>query len=296
MEDLYPSRINSEPTVIERNDPILHSDAGQLSPGPLTIEQLKSFDSNGFLFLPNLFSDQEVKNMQSELDGLWEEASSSTRPEVIREPQSDKVRSIFAVHRDDPMFSALARDSRLQSAVEQILGSEVYVHQSRINYKQGFNGKEFYWHSDFETWHVEDGMPRMRAVSFSILLDDNYEYNGPLMLIPGSHKYFVSCVGRTPENHYKDSLRKQEYGVPDHESLTWLAKQGGISVPTGPAGSVLMFECNTMHGSNSNITPFSRRNVFMVYNSVSNALVKPFSGQAPRPEYIATRQSSLVNK
>ena len=51
---------------------------------------------------------------------------------------------------------------------EQILGSQVYIHQSRVNLKPGFKGKEFYWHSDFETWHIEDGMPRMRALSCSI--------------------------------------------------------------------------------------------------------------------------------
>src|SRR3546814_10756649 len=44
---------------------------------------------------------------------------------------------------------------------------------SRLNYKPGFKGKEFYWHSDFETWHVEDGMPQMRALSMSILLAEN---------------------------------------------------------------------------------------------------------------------------
>ena len=86
---------------------------------------------------------------------------------------------------------------------EQLLGSRVYVHQSRINYKSGFDGKEFYWHSDFETWHAEDGLPRMRAVSASIALSDNTPLNGPLMLIPGSHRHFVACIGETPDDHYK---------------------------------------------------------------------------------------------
>src|SRR3546814_19751740 len=72
-----------------------------------------------------------------------------------------------------------------------------YIHQSRLNYKPGFKGKEFYWHSDFETWHVEDGMPRMRALSMSVLLAENTPHNGPLMLIPGSHQSFLTCVGET---------------------------------------------------------------------------------------------------
>lgn len=41
-------------------------------------------------------------------------------------------------------------------------------------------------------------MPRMRSLSCSIVLTDNNEFNGPLMLIPGSQKYFIPCVGRTP--------------------------------------------------------------------------------------------------
>jgi ectoine hydroxylase len=109
----------------------------------------------------------------------------------------------------------LTRDPRILAKAREILGGDVYIHQSRINYKPGFRGKEFYWHSDFETWHVEDGMPRMRAVSCSIALTPNYEFNGPLMLVPGSHRYFLSCVGETPEEHYKESLKKQEIGVPD---------------------------------------------------------------------------------
>src|SRR3546814_3200003 len=56
----------------------------------------------------------------------------------------------------------LAADERLAGVARFLLDDTVYIHQSRLNYKPGFQGKEFYWHSDFETWHVEDGMPRMR--------------------------------------------------------------------------------------------------------------------------------------
>lgn len=95
---------------------------------------------------------------------LFQDHKDSAKPEVIREPGSDEIRSIFAVHREG-LFRQLANHPRILPIVQQILGSQVYVHQSRINFKQGFTGKEFYWHSDFETWHVEDGMPRMRALS-----------------------------------------------------------------------------------------------------------------------------------
>jgi len=250
---------------------------------------LASYEKNGYLNLKSFFLAEEVKTFRDELQKLWRENRETERKEVIREPQSREIRSIFAVHRDNEVFRQLSQHPRLLAIARQILGSEVYVHQSRINYKKGFTGKEFYWHSDFETWHVEDGMPRMRALSCSIALEENRHFNGPLLLIPGSHKKFISCVGRTPDAHYEQSLRKQEYGVPDQASLQKLVDQHGIDTAVGPAGTVTLFDCNVMHGSNGNITPYPRSNVFFVYNSVENKLVSPFSGQKPRPDYIATR-------
>ncbi len=287
MIDPYPSRIHRQPEIKERKDPIVYGGADD---GPLSPEQLAFYQRNGFLRLQGLFSAGEVEACRRELQRLWSREARGTRDEVIREPASDVIRSIFAVHRDSSLFRRLVNDPRLVAIAEQITASAVYVHQSRINYKRGFNGKEFYWHSDFETWHVEDGMPRMRALSMSLALSENTHDNGPLMLIPGSHRRYVACVGETPAEHYKDSLRRQEYGVPDEDSLERLAREGGIEAAVGPPGSLIVFDCNTMHGSNSNITPSPRSNLFFVYNSVENALCEPFGGTTPRPEWIAHRE------
>lgn len=286
LKDLYPSRAAAEPTLSERLDPVLHGEPT----GALTRYQRDAFRADGFLTFSGFFPQEEVRELQAEAERLRRLDELHGRDDVITEPESEEIRSIFRIHETSELFDRVTRDRRILSKVQEILGGGVYVHQSRINYKPGFRGKEFYWHSDFETWHVEDGMPRMRAVSCSIALTPNYEVNGPLMLVPGSHQYFLSCVGETPEDHYKESLRKQEVGVPDPEGLEKLVDLGGgIAAPTGPAGSVTMFECNTMHGSSSNITPFPRTNLFVVYNSVDNALVAPFSGQKPRPDYLGHR-------
>ena len=133
-------------------------------------------------------------------------------------------------------------------------------------------------------------MPRMRALSMSVLLAANTSNNGPLMLIPGSHRKFLTCVGETPDNHYLSSLKKQEYGVPDEDSLSELVQAHGIVAPTGDPGTVVIFDCNVMHGSNGNITPLPRANAFIVYNAMSNRLVEPFGGLAPRPPFIASRE------
>lgn len=292
-EDLYPSRRGREPAILPRRDPVVHGAREQWSEdAPLSREQADAFGKNGFIALHGLFEPREIDAICREATHLRTSGGGRLDAEtVIAEPGSGAVRSVFKVHEQSEIFARLAADVRLAGVARFLLDDEVYLHQTRMNYKPGFQGKEFYWHSDFETWHVEDGMPRMRALSMTVLLTENTPWNGPLMLIPGSHRHYVACVGETPEEHYKESLRKQEYGVPDHDSLTFLAEQGGIEAPTGPAGTVIVFDCNTMHGSASNITPFPRSNAFIVYNAVSNAVEAPFGPAQPRPEFIATRRS-----
>lgn len=289
-QDPYQSRALISPAILARCEPVVYDREQCPAPAALNAAQRDIYRENGFLLLPELFSTREVAVLFDEMQGMRADFAAAGRDEVIAEPGSGEVRSIFNVHRLNDLFAGLMRDPRVLNVAREILGSEVYIHQSRINYKPGFSGKEFYWHSDFETWHTEDGMPAMRALSCSILLTDNDEHNGPLMLIPGSHRHFISCAGETPDEHYKQSLQKQQCGVPDELLLRYLSDLGGITSCKGRAGSVVFFDCNTMHGSNGNITPYPRSNVFFVYNSIENQLQAPQGGLKPRPEFIAARQ------
>ncbi|HEX9878408.1 MAG TPA: ectoine hydroxylase [Gammaproteobacteria bacterium] len=285
--DPYPSRCTETPDVLARNDPVVYGRHDR--DAPFAAGQLVRYERDGFLILEPPFETAELALLQAELERL--RASVGASDFVIAEPGDSTLRSIFRVHELSPLFRRLVRDARLVRRAEYLLGGPVYVHQTRLNYKPGLRGKEFYWHSDFETWHVEDGMPRMRAVSVSIGLSENTEHNGPLMLIPGSHRDYIACVGETPSHHYRESLRKQEYGVPDPDILAALTRRGGIKSVVGPPGTTVMFDCNAMHGSNGNITPQPRSNVFIVYNSVHNALQSPFGPEKPRPEFLAARLS-----
>ncbi|MFT4628867.1 MAG: ectoine hydroxylase [Myxococcota bacterium] len=289
MLDVYHSRTQPRWEIGERHDPVVWGDLD----GPLSAEQLACFDRDGFVVLSELFDADEVTRFLSEADRLAADLDPAEREEVIVQPDSDVIRSIFRVHRDNPVFEAVATDNRLRGAARQILGSDVCVHQSRVNFKPGFDGREFYWHSDFETWHIEDGMPRMRALSASVLLTDNSAVNGPLMLVPGSHRAYVRCVGETPAEHHKQSLKAQHYGVPSREALSRLVKDGGIVQALGSPGTVVLFDCNVMHGSTGNLSPYPRHNIFLVYNSVHNGLIRPFGGLEPRPDFLAERDPQL---
>ena len=292
MQDIYRSRVAREPEFLPRQDPVAHA---AWRPGaPLTAEQVEQFDRDGYLVLEDLFDETELQALQNETRQLLSDPASLDPETVITERGGTEIRSIFAVHEQNALMRRLAADERLAGVASFLLDDEVYLHQTRLNYKPGFQGREFYWHSDFETWHVEDGMPRMRALSVSVLLAENTPNNGPLMIIPGSQRVYVTCVGETPMDHYRSSLKKQEYGVPDELSLAELAHRHGIVAPTGHPGTVILFDCNMMHGSNGNITPFPRANAFLVYNAVSNRPQAPFGAVEPRPRFIAAREAAPI--
>jgi ectoine hydroxylase len=289
--DLYPTRVASGPSLLPREDPVVR---GTAADGPMDAATLAGFDEKGYLTVDQLLTPDEVETLRAELRRLSTDEAVRADERTVVERQSREVRSVFEVHRTSEVFARVARDPRVVGRARQLLGSEVYIHQSRVNFKPGYDGQEFYWHSDFETWHAEDGMPRMRAVSISVSLTDNYSFNGPLMIMPGSHRTYVSCQGETPTENYKSSLVRQEAGTPDQASLATLADRHGIDVLEGRAGGATLFDCNCMHGSNGNITPFPRSNLFVVFNSVENTCVEPFAAEQPRPTFIGARDFTPV--
>ncbi|WP_455355847.1 ectoine hydroxylase [Streptomyces sp. SYSU K217416] len=291
LTDLYPTRGATEVTV-PRQDRVVWQGPG--TPGPFRPSELAGFERDGFAAVPQLIRPDEVELYHAELERLIADPAVRADQRSIIEPKSQDVRSVFEVHRISEVFANLVRDPRVVDRARQILGSDVYVHQSRINVKPGFGASGFYWHSDFETWHAEDGLPNMRTVSVSIALTENHDTNGGLMIMPGSHKTFLGCAGETPKDNYKQSLQMQDAGTPSDEALTAMAGQHGIRLFTGKAGSATWFDCNCMHGSGDNITPYPRSNVFIVFNSVENTAVEPFAAPVRRPDFIGARDFTPV--
>jgi ectoine hydroxylase len=278
IEDRYPTRVSGEPHLLERTDATVWCADAE---GPLDPAELAAYDAKGFSIVHGLLSPAEVQAYWAELHRL------SARPElrederVSRDPGTGEVRSVFAVHRISSLIGELVQDPRLLDRARQILGSEVYVHQSRVNLLPGFSGDGFFWRSDFEEWHAEDGMDAPRAVGISISLTDSYAHNGAVLMMPGSHRTYVSRAAGAPA-----SLA----------DVTKLAAEHGIEQFTGNAGAALVFDSNALHAAGNNITPYPRSNIFIAYNSVENPLTEPFAASTRRPEHLASRTPTPITR
>jgi ectoine hydroxylase len=253
----------------------------------LTPQQLQAFDKLGYDFFPDCFSEEEIVLLRAEADAILK----LDRQEVWRE-KTGAPRTAFAAHTFSEVFGLLARHPRLVEPLRQLFGEDVYVHQFKLNAKAAFEGDVWQWHQDYGTWARDDGMPQPRAMNIAVFLDEVMPINGPLLLIPRSHKQGVFDAGHDLET------TSYPLWTLDKDTVTRLAHEaeadnGGVGVgivaPTGKPGSVLMFHGNLVHASPPNITPYPRKIVYLTLCAVSNHITK-FN----RPEWIAHRDFTPI--
>jgi ectoine hydroxylase len=245
----------------------------------LTQDQIRTFEEEGYLFLPNQFSREEVGVLKRELPGIF----AQDRKENVREKDSTSVRTTFAAHTFNEAYRRLGRHPRMIAPVMQLVGGPVYMHQYKINAKAAFDGDVWQWHQDYGTWARDDLMPSTRAMNIAVFLDDVTEFNGALMFIPKSHKRGVLEAG------HDTVTTSYPLWTLDKETVTKLVAEGGLVAPKGPAGSMLMFHCNLVHASPSNLSPFDRTIVYLSLCHVENHI-----RQFKRPEWIAHRDFAPI--
>lgn len=268
----------------------------------MTEEQMRFYEKNGYLFLPGHLSRHEVETMQSELPSIFKEDS----PRRVLEKEGQSVRSVYGSHTLNPVFGRLTRLPRIVGMAMQVVRSEVYVYQFKINMKSAFSGDVWEWHQDYVFWRNEDGLPKPRVANVAIYLHEINEFNGPLFLIPGSHREGVIEVAakdawfqskKERPKPYQDSpawvpnlTAKLKYSL-DRNVVSGLVEKYGMVSPKGEAGSVLLFDGNIVHGSPSNISPFDRVVVFITFNSVENI---PEGREQRRPEFLVSRDYAPI--
>jgi ectoine hydroxylase len=245
----------------------------------LSDTQVARFHEEGLLFLPEVFSREEVAVLACEVPRLL----AQDRPEIVKERDGQTPRTAFAVHTWNEPFRRLALHPRLTGPAVQLLGGPIYIHQFKVNLKAAFDGDVWQWHQDYGTWARDDEMPEPRALNVALFLEEVTEWNGPLWFIPRSHRQ-----GKLEAGHDVTTTSYPLWTL-DHATVRRLVEEGGLLAPKGPAGSVLLFHCNLVHASPGNISPWGRAIVYVSCCHVDNH-IRRFK----RPEWIAHRDFTPI--
>lgn len=245
-------------------------------------EQHEQFDSQGFLFVPGLFSDEETAQLDRAVPELLEGDEREDGMHRERE-RSGAVRQIYLAHRYSPPFKAASENAKIVEPVKQILDAEVYIWHSKINVKDAFEGTVWLWHQDYGYWMWDGVEPRL--ISVMVFLDKATINNGCLMVAAGSHQW-----GRLEHSADEVTTSYKQWCVAT-ETLRERLREEMIQPVTGEPGDVLFFDCNLLHGSGHNLSPLPRKTFIIAYNDLTN---RPRPVENPRPDWVVSRRFDRV--
>lgn len=230
----------------------------------LSNAEIERFGRDGYLFFPNLFTAEELSVLRSAMSEVLDSANRN----VKLEESGNAIRMIKGSHLYNDVMRRLTCHPRLVEPSEQLLGSRVYLHQTRLNLKEGLKSspsRGYPWHQDYSTFHRLDGMPEPRALVISVFLDDVTVCNAPLMMIPGSHRRGL-VINQSSDTDPDPNVQL----VIEGNVIRELVEAHSLVAPLGPAGSAILMDVAMVHGSTENISPMNRAIYYVIFNSVEN--------------------------
>jgi ectoine hydroxylase len=249
----------------------------------LSLTDTETYRRDGFLVLPELFTPTEV----AVLLAAFERDARVPGDHRITEPSSDDVRAVYASHLRQPEFDHLIRSRRILGPALDLLGPSLYLYQMKINAKPAFGGGGWAWHQDYIAWKIADNIAGPDLINVVVFLDEVNEFNGPIVVVPGSH---TAGLWRADRN---DHPKSSQHVDPDDIALapadmTRLVAGRGLAAPKGGPGSVMFFHPELVHGSAVNMSPSPRRIAIITYNETDN-VPRPIG--PPRPEHLVCRDT-----
>ena len=214
----------------------------------LTEQQIRSFETFGFLKFPGLFAD-EIDEIIDAFEQVWTDHGGGYGG---RSHDHEQRSALVPFIDDSEYLSSLLDDPRIEGIGSSLLGDDFNYMTSDGNFYVGDTG----WHSDscrnasYRSVMQDPGAHQYLAVKMAFYLDPVTRDSGCLRVIPGSHR-----VG----DRYADSLEEQV-----RESEDTLGIHGrdipAMALETLP-GDLLLFDLCTKHASFGGGT---RRRMFTV--------------------------------
>mgnify|MGYP000849625719 CR=1 FL=1 len=223
-------------------------------------KDVRFYQDNGFVVEQEFFDRATIAELGRACDALCAKAGSLTKNDDYYDLEDShsakdiRVRRLKKPTEMDPVFYKIARNPKLLAALSQLIGPGIRLSHptGKINIKGPEYGAPVEWHQDWAAYpHTNDDL-----LSVGIPLDDCMEENGPLLVIPGSHK------GPTYSHHvngvYCGGIDPIESGI-DFSTAVAL---------TGKAGMVTFHHARTVHGSALNKSKRSRRLFLLQYAAI----------------------------
>lgn len=220
--------------------------------------QRAAYERDGFIVVLNVFSQAEIDELRCVTDEFAAGAARVTANDDVYDledshaPSAPRVRRLKAPHLIHPVYFRASRNATIVAILKSLWGS-VRFDTGKLNMKSAGFGAPVEWHQDWAFYpHTNDDL-----AAVGIMLDDVDPENGPMLVVPGSHK------GRVYDHHGPNG---RFCGAMDPLRLTQEGADIDLSraVPClGKAGSITVHHVRAVHGSATNFSGRERR--FLLY-------------------------------
>jgi len=230
----------------------------------LTQDQIDFFDANGYLVVEDVVTPAQLAALRADFAAWVEEsrARNASYGEMVDgrarfdlEPghsaETPGLRRVSSPIEVSKAYHEVMASSRMVEAVADLIGPNVKLHHTKINSKLPGTATKVEWHQDFPfTPHSNDDV-----VTALLMVDEVTDENGPLEVVPGSHKGPIEPLWHNG----------RFTGAVDRPTTERCITQAVRC--TGPAGAVCLMHTRLLHGSAPNNSTRPRTLFIVVYSA-----------------------------
>lgn len=218
----------------------------------LSDAQKADYARDGFVMVRSAVSPDLLARMQDTTAALIEASRKVTASDAVYDldkghsAEAPRLTRIKLPHKQDPVFHEALTASGVTEVITDLLGPDTTLITSKLNTKAPGGGAAVEWHQDWAFYpHTNDDL-----LAIGLLLEDVAEDNGPLMVIPGTHRGPVL-------SHHANGVF---CGAIDPDDPLF-ARDRAVTL-TGKAGDLSVHHVRTLHGSAPNVSDRARKILF----------------------------------
>ena len=223
----------------------------------LSKDEINFYNDQGYLLVEDVISENQHKEMLALVDGFFEKSKMIKENDNIfdledgHSSDNPRLKRIKQPHQHSQFFWDIIKESKIEGILRDLLGDNVSLKTSKLNTKAPGGGAAVEWHQDWAFYpHTNDNV-----LALGLMLNDVDIDNGPLMVIPESHKGPVL-------SHFNNGVF---CGAIDPDDSDFdMSKAVTL---TGKARSMTIHHARTLHGSSPNNSNRDRLVLFYECNS-----------------------------
>jgi len=225
----------------------------------LSQQQRERYFEDGFLLLERIIPEEWLQRLRRATDELVERSRDVTRSDAVFDLEPDhthsepRLRRVSSPVDQHAAFWDYLVQSRLGDIVADLVGPHVKYHQSKLNFKWAKGGAEVKWHYDISFWPHTNYSP----LTVGTYLYDCDMDQGPVGFLPGSHRWPMRSQ-YDASGRWIGCLNEADVAPLDLSKARYMV---------GPAGSVTLHNCRTVHGSPVNTSDKGRPLLLYVLSS-----------------------------